>query len=941
MKNNDYKTTLFLPQTAFPMKGGLPRKEPDLLERWRSLDLWKKLRDQSFGREKFVLHDGPPYANGPIHIGTAMNKILKDMINRSYQMLGRDAHYIPGWDCHGLPIEWQIEQEYRKSGKSKDEIPVTQFREECRAYATHWIAEQMKDFKRLGVLGDWDSPYLTMSFPAEAQIVRELGKFLLDGSLYKGAKPVMWSPVEKTALAEAEVEYKDISSTAIYVRFPITQAADNNLVGSSVVIWTTTPWTMPGNQAVAFGKDMDYGHYTVENVAESSLMKEGERIIIAASLAERFFDIVQVESWSTISSCKGVSLEGVITQHPLYEHGYPRFAPLFHADFVSVDQGTGFVHVAPGHGADDFDLGQKHQLEVLDTVDDDGCFLPNIPLFAGDHVYKVNPKVLDALQTAGRLAASEEYIHSYPHSWRSKKPVIFRNTPQWFISMESTGLRETALDAIDATRWVPETGRNRIRSMVESRPDWCVSRQRAWGVPIPVFINKHSGEPLRDPEVVERTASLVEQEGADVWFTEDWASFLGPTRDPDDYTQVKDILDVWFDSGSTHSFVLENEESQRWPADLYLEGTDQHRGCFHSSLLEACGTRGRAPYNEVLTHGFVMDGAGKKMSKSVGNVVAPQKIIEQNGADILRLWVANTDYTEDMRIGPEIVKGMVDMYRRLRNTFRYLLGNLSSFEESERLPIEQMPELERWVLHRISELDVILKASIADYSFHSFFSAAHNFCASDLSAFYFDIRKDVLYCDSPTSMRRRAVRTVLDRLFYCLTTWLAPALVFTSEEAWLSRFPSSGDSVHLQGFPEIPSEYYDKELADRWRRIREIRRVINGALEVERAEKRIGSSLEASVRLYLSEKTDADLVGSVDMAELTISSEVVVATKSGPEGAYSVDEVKGVSVEVSSAQGEKCARCWQFSSDVGTFPGHPDLCKRCYSVIEGGALQSD
>ena len=941
MKNNDYKPTLLLPQTAFPMKGGLPRKEPELLERWRSLDLWKKLRDQASGREKFVLHDGPPYANGPIHIGTAMNKILKDMINRSYQMLGRDAHYIPGWDCHGLPIEWQIEQDYRKSGKSKDEIPVIQFREECRAYATHWIAEQMKDFKRLGVLGDWDNPYLTMSFPAEAQIVRELGKFLLDGSLYIGAKPVMWSPVEKTALAEAEVEYKDISSTAIYVRFPIIQAADDNLVGSSVVIWTTTPWTMPGNQAVAFGKDMDYGHYTVEKVAEGSLMKEGERIIISESLADRFFDTVQVESWSTISSCKGVFLEGVITQHPLYEHGYPRFAPLFHAGFVSVDQGTGFVHVAPGHGADDFDLGQKHQLEVLDTVDDDGCFLPNIPLFAGDHVYKVNPKVLDALQSAGRLAASEEYTHSYPHSWRSKKPIIFRNTPQWFISMESTGLRATALDAIDSTRWIPETGRNRIRSMVESRPDWCVSRQRAWGVPIPVFINKHSGEPLRDPEVVERTASLVEQEGADVWFTEEWASFLGPTHDPDDYTQVKDILDVWFDSGSTHSFVLENEESQRWPADLYLEGTDQHRGWFHSSLLEACGTRGRAPYNEVLTHGFVMDGAGKKMSKSVGNVIAPQKIIEQNGADILRLWVANTDYTEDMRIGPEIVKGMVDMYRRLRNTFRYLLGNLSSFEESEQLPIEQMPELERWVLHRISELDVILKASIADYSFQSFFSAVHNFCASDLSAFYFDIRKDVLYCDAPTSMRRRAVRTVLDRLFYCLTTWLAPALVFTSEEAWLSRFPSSGDSVHLQGFPEIPSEYYDKELADRWRRIREVRRVINGALEVERAEKRIGSSLEASVQLHLSEKTDVELVGSVDMAELTISSEVEVVLGSGPEGAYSLDAVKGVFVKVSSAQGEKCARCWQFSSDVGVFPAHPDLCKRCYTVIEGGAIQSD
>ena len=935
MENRDYKATLLLPQTHFPMKGGLPRKEPDLLERWQKIELWSKLRAQACGREKFILHDGPPYANGPIHIGTAMNKILKDMINRSYQMLGRDAHYIPGWDCHGLPIEWQIEQDYRKNGKSKDEIPVTQFREECRAYATHWIGEQMADFKRLGVLGDWDNPYLTMSFPAEAQIVRELGKFLMDGSLYKGAKPVMWSPVEKTALAEAEVEYKDIPSTAIYVRFPITQATEQALVGSSVVIWTTTPWTMPGNQAVAFGQDIDYGHYTVGKVAEDSLMKEGERIMLAEDLADRFFDVVRAKNWSKVSSYKGAALEGAVAQHPLYEHGYSRHAPLLHAEFVSVDQGTGFVHVAPGHGADDFELGQKHQLEVLDTVNDEGCFLQHVPLFAGDHVYKVNPKVLDALRKADRLAASEEYIHSYPHSWRSKKPIIFRNTPQWFISMESTGLRATSLKAIDATRWVPETGRNRIRSMVETRPDWCVSRQRAWGVPIPVFVDKHTGEPLRDPEVVERIASLVEQEGADVWFTEDPASFLGPAYDPNDYRQVKDILDVWFDSGSTHSFVLENDESQRWPADLYLEGTDQHRGWFHSSLLEACGTRGQAPYNEVLTHGFVMDGAGKKMSKSLGNVIAPQKIIEQSGADILRLWVANTDYTEDMRIGPEIIKGMVDMYRRLRNTFRFLLGNLSSFDETERLPLQKMPELERWVLHRIGELDVVLRKSIADYSFHSFFSAAHNFCASDLSAFYFDIRKDVLYCDPPTSERRRAVRTVLDRLFYCLTTWLAPVLVFTSEEAWLSRFPSSVNSVHLQQFPDIPSEYCDKELADRWKRIREIRRVINGALEVERAEKRIGSSLEASVRLHLSERADAELLAPIDMAELTISSEVVVVIGSGPQAAYSTDGVQGVSVEVSSANGEKCARCWQFASDVGSFSAHPDLCERCYSVIVG------
>ena len=916
------------------MKGGLPKKEPGLLERWEKIELWQKLRDQAAGSEKFILHDGPPYANGPIHIGTAMNKILKDMINRSQQMMGRNAHYIPGWDCHGLPIEWQIEQDYRRNGKSKDEIPVTQFRKECRAYADHWIAQQMEDFKRLGVLGDWDRPYLTMSFAAEAQIVRELGKFLMDGSLYKGSRPVMWSPVEKTALAEAEVEYKDISSTAIYVRFPITQAKNTKFLGSAVIIWTTTPWTIPGNQAVAFGDDIRYGQYSVGTVSGSSQLVNGERIIVAEQLADRFFTTVGVESWSQDSSFEGRDLEGLVTQHPLYEHGYARLAPLFHGDFVSVDQGTGFVHVAPGHGADDFELGQKHQLEVLDTVDDNGCFLPDVPLFAGEHVYKVNTRVLEGLQKAQRLVAAEKYIHSYPHSWRSKKPIIFRNTPQWFISMEARGLRATALRAIDDTKWVPESGRNRIRSMVETRPDWCVSRQRAWGVPIAVFVDKKTGAPLRDPKVVERTASLVEQHGADIWFSEDAATFLGPEYNPDDFTQVKDILDVWFDSGSTHSFVLENVGSQRWPADLYLEGTDQHRGWFHSSLLEACGTRGRAPYNEVLTHGFVMDGGGRKMSKSLGNVVAPQKLIEQSGADILRLWVANTDYTEDMRIGPEIVKGMVDMYRRLRNTFRYLLGNLSSFDESERLSIQEMPELDRWVPHRLSELDVTLRASIRDYDFNLFFSAIHNFCASDLSAFYFDIRKDALYCDSLISIRRRAARTVLDRLFYCLTTWLAPALVFTAEEAWLARFPSAQDSVHLQVFPDIPDEYADVHLAGRWKRVREIRRVITGALEVERSEKRIGSSLEARVLLYLSDEKDIKLVGPLDMAELTISSEVLVSGGTLPEGAYSLEAVEGVHVKICDARGSKCSRCWQYSDEVGNSMVHPELCGRCCSVIE-------
>ena len=934
MTKTDYKSTLFLPRTDFPMKAGLPAREPKMLERWEQIGLWERLRDASKGRKKFILHDGPPYANGSIHIGTAMNKILKDLINRSRQMTGCDAHFIPGWDCHGLPIEWQIEQEYRKKGRSKDDVPVAQFRNECRAYADHWIHDQMADFKRLAVLGAWDRPYRTMSFGAEAQIVRELGKFLLSGSLYKGAKPVMWSPVEQTALAEAEVEYKDITSTAIYVRFPVVNGSNLAIEGSSVVIWTTTPWTIPGNRAVAFGGHIQYGIYEVMSVKDESLMRAGERIVVAEPLAETVAEKALIEKWKQVDVIRGAELEGTTVRHPLFEAGYAITVPLYHGDFVSIDQGTGFVHVAPGHGADDFELGRKHGLEVPDTVGDNGVFLQGVPLFAGEHVYKANPEVIRQLTAFGAMVAKENYVHSYPHSWRSKKPIIFRNTPQWFIDMDESGLRGSALRSIDETRWVPAAGHNRIRSMVETRPDWCVSRQRAWGVPIAVFVHKETGEPLRDFNIVERVAKAVEEFGADIWFTADPAQFLGADLDPSDYMQVKDILDVWFDSGSTHSFVLEPDETQTWPADLYVEGSDQHRGWFHSSLLEACGTRGRAPYNEVLTHGFVMDGEGRKMSKSVGNVVAPQSIIEESGADILRLWVATTDYTEDMRIGPEIVKGLVDNYRRLRNTLRFLLGNLNDFEEVEQVPLAEMPELERWVLHRLSELDAVLRTSIEDYNFHAFYNSVHNFCASDLSAFYFDVRKDSLYCDSLGSIRRRATRTVLNQLFSVLTAWLAPALPFTSEEAWLSRFPTEDGSVHLRLFPDLPEEWHDAELANRWERLRDLRRVITGALEVERTEKRIGSSLEASVCLYLTEPPDVALVEAVDLAELSISSQVSALCQEPPVNAFTLNDVKGVAVTVTKPTGRKCDRCWQYLSSVGSHAEHPDLCGRCVLSVE-------
>jgi isoleucyl-tRNA synthetase len=910
----------------------LPKLEPEILARWQDMDIQALHRKAAKGKEKFILHDGPPYANGHLHIGHALNKILKDIIVRTQQMLGRDSNYVPGWDCHGLPIEWKIEEKYRKMKKDKDQVPIIKFRRECREFAEQWIDVQREEFKRLGVIGDWDNPYTTMSFSAEAQIVRELGKFLMDGSLYRGAKPVMWSPVEKTALAEAEVEYKDITSPVIFVRFPVVKAGDPAIEGAAIVIWTTTPWTIPGNRAVAYGPDIEYAVYEVRAAGEGSSARPGERLVVAVDLAAAVAEKAGVGEWTEVARLRGAALAGTLTRHPLSGEHYRIEPPLYPADFVATDQGSGFVHIAPGHGADDFELGREHGLEVPETVGEDGCFFEHVALFAGQHVYKANPAVKAALSEAGTLLASENYVHSYPHSWRSKKPVIFRNTPQWFIGMETNGLRDKALAAIDATRWVPKSGYNRIRAMVENRPDWCVSRQRAWGVPIAVFVDKATGEPLRDQAVIDRVAAAVEAGGADVWFTADPADFLGPDRDPADYEQVQDILDVWFDSGSTHAFVLEGDDTQSWPADLYLEGSDQHRGWFHSSLLEACGTRGRAPYRTVLTHGFVMDGEGRKMSKSLGNTIAPQQIIKDSGADIIRLWVAMTDYTEDTRIGPEILKGQIDAYRRLRNTLRYMLGNLEDFDEAERLDAPALPELERWVLHRLTEFDSLLKHTVENFDFHVFYNALHGFCATDLSAFYFDVRKDSLYCDPRDATRRRAARTVLDHVFHCLTAWLAPVLAFTAEEAWLARFPSDDDSVHLRQFPELPSAWRDDALAERWQRIRAVRRVITGALEVERREKRIGSSLQATVRVFVG-ADDAALLDGVDLAELAITSDAALTTEAAPGDAFTLEDEPGVAVVATLAGGEKCARCWRVLDEVGAVAGSPDLCARCVDVV--------
>ncbi|HXP95330.1 MAG TPA: isoleucine--tRNA ligase [Telmatospirillum sp.] len=948
----DYKTTVFLPKTDFPMKAGLPDLEPKLLARWKEIGLFGKLRAQGAGREKFVLHDGPPYANGHLHIGHALNKILKDVINRSQQMLGRDAHYVPGWDCHGLPIEWKIEEKYRDAGLDKDAVDPIEFRKECRDFAAQWIEIQKAEFQRLGLEGDWDHPYTTMAFAAEAQIVRELGKFVMNGGLYKGAKPVMWSVVEKTALAEAEIEYHDHSSITIWIRFPVVKASCPELEGASVVIWTTTPWTMPGNRAVAFGPAMTYHVIRVDQVGDGSLAVPGERLVLSEDLAEQVMADAKVTAYSVVASLAGETLAGTVLAHPLAAHpeakgGYAFAVPLLPGEFVTNDTGTGFVHIAPGHGEDDWHLGKAHGIAVPDTVMPDGTYYPSVPLFAGQSVLAAGKKgeyyspvakpVIEAMKAVGALLHHGKIKHSYPHSWRSKAPLIFRTTPQWFISMQTNDLRAKALAAIDETRWVPAQGRNRIYSMVESRPDWCVSRQRAWGVPITVFVHKTTGEVLRDQAVIDRIAAAVETEGADAWFVSPPERFLGNAYQPEDWDQVGDILDVWFDSGCTHAFVLESGAwGLPWPASLYLEGSDQHRGWFHSSLLEACGTRGRAPYDAVLTHGFVLDEEGRKMSKSLGNVVAPQEVVAQYGADILRLWVVGSDFSEDLRIGPEIIKTQVDIYRRLRNTLRYLLGALDGFTEAERLEVAEMPPLERWVLHRLTELDGLVRQACNDFQFHGLFAELHNFCAVDLSAFYFDIRKDSLYCDHPSDIRRRATRTVMDLLCSCLIRWLAPFLCFTAEEAYLARRPDDQGSVHLEGFFDVPASWRDDALAERWTKIRDLRRVVTGALEIERGAKHIGSSLQAAPTLILTPDYEVDLDG-FDLAEISITSKIQIERGAIPAGAFTLAEVPGVGVLFQIADGDKCLRCWKVLPDVGTH-GHEGLCGRCADAVEKGAV---
>lgn len=928
----DYRDTVFLPRTGFPMRGDLPKREPAILERWRRMGLHERLRRQSAGRPPFMLHDGPPYANGHLHIGHALNKILKDAINRAHQMAGEDAHYIPGWDCHGLPIEWMVEEQHRKSGRDKtagtDAAAVLRFRAECRAYAQTWLDVQAEEFRRLGVEGDYAERYATMDFASEAAIAGEIGKFLLNGALYRGLRPVMWSVVEKTALAEAEIEYHDRTSDTVFVRFPVLdRELAGDLAGASVVIWTTTPWTLPGNRALAAGADLDYAVLRVDGVADGSLARVGERLIVALALVPQVCEALGITLHHLGRVFKGAELDGVLCAHPLRGQGYDHDAPVLMGDFVTTEQGTGLVHMAPAHGEEDFTLCRAHGIEVPEAVREDGTYAPWVPLFAGVHVFKAADPVCAALLDAGGLLHRGKLTHSYPHSWRSKAPLIYRATPQWFIRLDGPEeLRVRALEAIQATRFVPEAGRTRLYSMVASRPDWCISRQRVWGVPIPVFVERRTGEPLRDPAVVARVVEAFTAEGADAWYTSPPERFLGEGREPSDYEQVFDIVDVWFESGSSHAFTLE-ARGLPWPADLYLEGSDQHRGWFQSSLLEAVGTRGRAPFEAVLTHGFVLDEQGRKMSKSLGNVTAPQQVCDAFGADILRLWVMNSDTTEDLRIGPEILKQQAELYRRLRNTLRWLLGALDGFTEAERVPRAEMPELERWVLHRLAELDRLVRGAVASHDWTGVYPAIHAFCATDLSAFYFDVRKDSVYCDRPDGARRRAARTVLDALHRCLTAWLAPVLVFTAEDAWTARFGEE-ESVHLQPFPEVPAEWHDEALAREWERVRAIRRRITVPLEEARRVGDIGASLQAAVALPLA-ASEVPLLSADEWAELAIVSAVEIVPD--PAGA-------DAEARVSRAPGEKCARCWRVLPEVGQLPAAPALCARCADAVGSGLV---
>ena len=913
------KENINLPKTSFSMKANLPDKEPKILQIWEKLDLYKKLRESGKGKEKFVLHDGPPYANGHIHMGTALNKILKDMITRFHQMNGKDSVYVPGWDCHGLPIEWKIEEQYKKNKKNKDQVPIKDFRLECREFAEKWIKIHIEEFKRLGIEGDWKNYYSTMSYNAEAQIVRELGKFLLDDTLYQGYKPVLWSTVEKTALADAEVEYKDHTSNTIYTSFKIKKTEKDFLKDAFIIIWTTTPWTIPANRALAYNDKIKYS--VIQLNKDVDHFKE-QKIIIASELIKKVSEECDFKEYKILKEFDGKDFKNSICSHPLKNMGYEYDVPMLEGNFVTLEQGTGIVHAAPSHGPDDFNLCLKHGIKATNTINDSGLYSEEVPFFSGIHIFKADNQVIEKLLEHKSLLGRGKLKHSFPHSWRSKAPLVYRATSQWFISMEKKNLRKKALKAIDDTIFYPERGRARIRSMIETRPDWCISRQRIWGVPLPLFVSKKTNKPLKDPDVIENIAKIYEKEGSDCWFTDDPQKFLGTKYKKEDYIKTSDIVEVWFDSGSSHSYVLEKRKDLMWPASMYLEGSDQHRGWFHSSLLESCGTRGRAPYNSILTHGFVVDGKGLKMSKSTGNVIAPEDILKKYGADILRTWVAASDYSEDLKLDQSILEQHAESYRKIRNTFRFLLGNLkdkkNNFDPNSS-EIEKWPELEKFILHQIFLLNKKFEAYFKEYNFHKLYKELVNFCSLELSAFYFDIRKDTLYCDQESSTKRKACINLLGLILDLLLKWFAPILSFTTEEIFQIINQGKNSSIHLQTFTKIPKNWENVKLSKKWEKFKIIRKVVNAAIEVKRANKDIGASLEADVEIYLEEDY-LKIVKDLDLSESFITSKVEVKKMIDNNNLFKLGEIENIKVLVKKATGQKCPRCWKI------FPGP---CPRC------------
>jgi isoleucyl-tRNA synthetase len=907
------KDSLQLPKTAFSMKANLPAKEPEIIKKWEKNKIFEKLRKKSKGKEKFVLHDGPPYANGHIHMGTALNKILKDVITRFHQMSGKDSIYVPGWDCHGLPIEWKIEEQYKKKKKNKDEIPIKDFRQECREFAKNWIDVHIKEFKRLGVVGDFDNYYSTMSFEAEAQIVRELGKFLLDGSLYQGFKPVLWSTVEKTALADAEVEYMDHTSNTIYVAFKVKETNQEFLKDSNIIIWTTTPWTIPANKALAFNSNIEYSVIEIDNLEHF----KDKKIVVAKNLIGEITNQCEIKNYKEIKTFSGSEFAGTICYHPFFKMGYDYDVPMLEAKFVNLEQGTGVVHCAPSHGPDDFNLCLKNNIPSLYTVDNTGLYTSEIAYFTNTHIFKADPVVIEKLKEHKKLLKNDKLNHSYPHSWRSKAPLIYRATPQWFISMQKNDLRKKAIKAIHETKFYPKKGKDRLLSMVEGRPDWCVSRQRVWGVPLPIFINKKTKEPLRDKKVIDRIASIYEKQGSDCWFTDDPEVFLGKDYNPDDYEKLNDIVEVWFDSGSTHSFVLEKRKDLKWPADMYLEGSDQHRGWFHSSLLESCGTRGKAPFKSILSHGFVVDGKGMKMSKSTGNVISPEDILKNYGADILRVWVAASDYNEDLRIDKSILSQHAESYRKIRNTFRFMLGNLKDdFQKQDfkKIKVNEFDELEQYILHKIFKISKSLEENLENYNFHKLYKELLNFCTLDLSSFYFDIRKDALYCDSLDSKKRKNCVIVLNIIFESLLKWFAPILVFTTDEIY-SLVNKNKENIHENYFVQIPNSWQNDNLDTKWSKLFKIKQQANIAIEEKRSIKEIGSSLEAEIKLTVNNEI-FNLFDGIDLAEYLITSK---AEK------IKLDSQTDIKIEVKKINGDKCSRCWKIVEKK---------CKRCEKAIK-------